>query len=187
MKRLALALLLAASPAAQPLGPCFQFGDFYSPNWRENIRIFQANNLCAQHFAHIEFVPTGNGIGAIIFNHYPVIAHPYGEQMVWDCGLLGRYYGWETEGCPGVRYQTLAIWWDDREAQPREQDRLMVHGPQSPGISLRNFPTGLLAFTSQRLVFEPRVERQGWPWHWNGEYVRPAMWAVLIAPERGWW
>lgn len=185
MKTAAFIAALASGLAAQ--ASCVQPPrTHYLAHVGETTRVFQFQNLKMQHFAHLEFVPFGTGIGAIVY--FAVHSHApwYGESRLW-WDEFSRY-GWDQASCEHVRWRTLAVWWDDRENLPRS-DRLCVGWGQFGPVfvDLRMMPVGLLAGTHFALNPDLWIERQYAPPHWNQECTRPRYHAALIAPERGWW
>lgn len=183
MKTLLPALLLLGSNAAAQ--PCQQIGEFRWDLWSTS-RMFQFENLKAQHYAHIDFLPTGTGVAVLLFFNTSANEQWYGEQMVWTDPL--RQYRWEAPSCGTRSWRTLALWWDDRDNAPRPNDVMFLNSYSGQAtVQPWRVPSGMLSFTSVELAMEPRIERQHEPPHWNQETNKPAMWAVLIQPVGGWW
>jgi hypothetical protein len=185
MKKLALALLLAAAPAAAQFDPhCLGYGASCCPSGCLTEHWLQAHAFKAHHYVFHEFVPTGTGIGIILYWNLP-----YENRCAYDAPFMawtssGTQYGasWARTPCDPRPWRNLAVWWDDRGNQPRAGDTLLLYGPELGGLDLRVNPTGLMFATTVPFALDMKVRRSAAGSHWNQVLNQPAAWAALYAP-----
>ena len=182
MKRLALALALAFPLTAQP--HCTEFGWRGWPN--EPYPFFRHHSLFVWgHFAGpLQFLPVAGTVAMVAPFWHPSYSFYYQDPFI-------RTNNTEPAGCDdGMRWRSIAIWWDDRRNEPQPGDQLGVYASHlAPRIDLVRYPTGWVIAGSIPLAMEPGILRAEGrnPPHWNRPLWRPEMWAVAIVPERGWW
>src|SRR5690606_10608557 len=96
MKRIALALLLAAAPAAQPPNPCRLIAThpIYGPFVQiESVHLWGT----------IELVPTAAGVAMLLRTYYPA------GGALRELPIYNQMFG----PCPMIGIQLLGWWWKD--------------------------------------------------------------------------
>ena len=173
MKRVVLAALLAAAPAAQ----CTRFE--YRPR-HEYPFVFAWHSFIPPAAAYVDFVPFNGEIAAVMLWGYGRPFYSSAERPL--CSTI-------LAGCDRVDMKVLGWWWSD-PWEPLPGDLLYGPVPNAPVVDLNLTRTGFIVYPAP-LPISAQGECVGMRAH--REIYRyecppvPYLAAYFVAPMRGWW
>lgn len=178
MKRIALSLALLAGTAAAQFDPCValqrvtsQGETFWQWNWY-GLRI--------THWSNIELVPVGNGIGLLCV--FDGLSPAAGSVPRLDFGP--EYRAPYCQSNQGVILR--GVWWMDSQPSGGRlvQCYLTITDLVREPVGFRSMYSLMDRSVGCNTGRQDLVVTNGYQWQWTRW---PSAWAVLVAPERGWW